>query len=265
MASNEIVQSPGNFLPDTSYGKYIKRSRICPICIHPEHMTINLMRARDRLTYDEIAQNMNVSLDSLDIHFKNHFYISKNSRTLIELKEGENTTEANELIAKIMEGDVDLFSGAVAVLDSKVERLHPIRERIKSLTDHLETSNLDQFETQEFVQLNKLAEEIENSIFKMYQIIDKKLFPFRKEDLANAVIAYKHNILSKIVDYVQIRLIELESIPSYTTTNIELIGELRQILAQDFNKLEEDILKSGGIMQPPVEILNNGGDGTNDS
>ena len=248
MAENEVVPTQ-TIQIDESFGRYLKRSRLCPICTNRDHMGVNMMRARDKLNYDEMMERTGFSLETLEIHFKNHFSISKNNRMLIELREGENSTEASELISKIMEGEIDLFSGAVAVLDSKAERLHPIRERMKRLSDHLETDNLDQFETQEFLQLNKLAEEIENSIFKMYQVVDKKLFPVRREELITAVLNYKLSILTKILDRVHIRLCELENVPRYNSTNVEFVDLIRRALASDFNKIEEEIMKSGGVIQ----------------
>ena len=93
--------------------------------------------------------------------------------------------------------------------------------------------------------LNKLAEDIENSIMKVYQIIDKKLFPANQEDLAKAVLSYKLSILSKFVDNIITVFLEFENDPKYT----ELIQQLRMALSKKISILESAILKSGGVMK----------------
>jgi len=227
-----------------TYGRVLKRSTICTVCNHPQYREINLMRARDHMPLDEISRLMLVSVDALRIHFKNHYMISESNSRIIALRE-DASPEANELVRKIFDKEIDLFSGAQSVLESKAERLNAIRSRMQLLTDRQEIDALDDIETAEFISLNKLAEETENSVLKAYQIIDKKLFPMKKEELSNAILQYKLNILSKMLDQIQIVFLEFESNAQFKP----LIDELRRALASRFNQIEDEILKSGGIMQ----------------
>lgn len=243
---NELIEVPQYIPVDVNnYGKQVKRSTLCSICLREDMNEINLMRARDHLSYDEIiAIKEDVTLEALKIHFKNHFHISANNRRILEIK--ENTSpEANELIHKIFDKELDVFSGIQSVLESKAERLLPIRERMRYLTDKQEIDALDDVEIAELIQLNKLAEDIENSIIKTWQIMDKKLFPIDKKDRENAILQYKLDILKGILDRFQFVFNNYEKIPQYT----ELIQQLRIALAEEINSIEDEILKSGGILQ----------------
>jgi len=227
------------------YGKYTKKSGICPICTHTNHMRMNLMRARDHMALEDISFKVNISVDTIDKHFRNHFIISKSCKKILALKE-EGSDEANDLVSSIMEGEVDLYGGARGVLDAKSQRLNIVKERIKKISDLQETEQAEDFNVQELVQLHKVAEDLENSILKTYQIIDKKLFPVSKSELSNAVLQYKLSTLSKLLDNIQAVFLEFENKPEYSN----LISELRIELSKRFNIMEEAILKSGGIMNP---------------
>jgi len=239
---------------ETSFGKYIKKSRICPICIRHDHMEVNQLRARDHLTYHEIVSAKNVTIDALRLHFKSHFIISKNNQQLLDLKEN-SSEESNEIVQRILEGEVDFFGGAMSVLQSKIQRLKPIQDRISTLSDDQEIDNLDDIEKQEYILLNKLAEGIENSIMNVHQLMDKKLFPSDKEDLAKATLSYKLSVLSKFVDDIVIVLLEFEKNPQYT----ELVRQIRRALSQRVSALETLILKSGGEIKA-IEVGNGGND-----
>lgn len=244
------TQSTDNFtLPDpqrTIFGEYIRKSRACNICRRRDHMEINYMRARDHLTYQQIMQAKGVSPDDQITHFKNHYIISKHNQDIINLK--ENTSqEANDIVTRILEGDLDLFGGAHSVLKSKVQRLNGLNNRRKALEDTREDSgNLTPDEQDEFLLICKLSEEIENSMTKILQIIDKKAFPTGKDDLAKAMLSYKHSVLTKFVDDIAIVLIEFERNPLYTG----LIQQIRLALSQRVSALEAKILSSGGVLKP---------------
>ena len=239
------VTAPAITVENTDYfGKYVKKSRGCFICSGQNHMTINLMRARDHIPLSIISENTDISMDMLNLHFNNHFLISSNIQKILNIKENTNQ-ESRELVRSILEGNIDLFAGAQGVLEAKGQRLHFIQQRIKELSDIQETRILEDIEIQEFFQMNKLAEEVENSILKTWQIIDKKLFPISRDDLSNAILSYKLGVLSKILDDIQIVFIEFEKDPRYT----ELVRTLRSSLSARFNFLEDSILKSGGIIQ----------------
>ncbi len=291
---------PISIVENTDYfGKYIKKSRACLICTRKDHMDINFMRSREHVPLKTISENINISMEMLEIHFNNHFIISPNIQKIINIK--ENTSqESRELVALILEGNVDLFAGAQGVLAAKGQRLHFIQQKIKELSDAQELravvintlrekenqlltkieqtkkdqlseyiqnyeeilrvldneirnigvelsviSDQDYKDIQEFFQMNKLAEEVENSILKTWQIIDKKLFPISREDLSNAILSYKLGVLSKILDDIQIVFVEFEKNSYY----VDLIKNLRTALSERFNFLEDSILKSGGILQ----------------
>jgi len=239
---------------ETSFGHYVKKSRICPICIRHDHMEINQLRARDHLSYHDIVSAKSVTLDALRLHFKSHFIISKNNQQLLELKEN-SSEESNEIVQRILEGEVDFFGGAMSVLQSKVQRLQPINDRIKKLSDEQEIDNLDDIETQEFILLNKLAEGIENSIMKVHEMMDKKLFPSNKEEIAKATLSYKLSVLSKFVDDIVIVLLEFEKNSEYT----DLVHQVRRALSQRVSALETIILKSGGEIKS-IEADSGGND-----
>jgi len=231
------------------FGVIIRRSTLCPICTHPGHMEINLLRARDHESYDRISKLKYVTIDALETHFKNHFQISSPNRKILAIKE-DNSPEAVEIVEKIMEGDFDIFAGAEGVLDNKAKRLLIVTNRIKALSNELEIDNLDPIQTQEFIHQNKLAEDIENSILKTYKLVDKKLFPVRKEELSKAIISFKLNILLKVLNQVQLVLIQFEKEPEYT----DLIRNLRAELSVRFNLLEEEVLKSGGTLHSESHV-----------
>jgi hypothetical protein len=244
------VTSPVAAIENMDYfGKYVKKSRGCFICSGKNHMTINLMRARDHLPLSVISENTDISMDMLNLHFNNHFLISSNIQKILNIKENTNQ-ESRELVRSILEGNIDLFAGAQGVLEAKGQRLHFIQQRIKELSDIQEMRILEDIEIQEFFQMNKLAEEVENSILKTWQIIDKKLFPISRDDLSNAILSYKLGVLSKLLDDIQIVFIEFEKDPRYT----ELVRTLRTALSARFNFLEDSILKSGGIIQAVEKV-----------
>jgi len=231
---------------NSSYGKYAKRSRVCPVCLRHDHMEINRMRACEYKTLGQIAAEKSISPKEIGNHFRNHFVISKNNQDIINLREDTNQ-EANEIITKIFDGDIDLYGGATSVLESKAQRLKPILNRIGQLEDNREAEldGLEDIETQELIMLEKLAEEIENSIMKVYQIIDKKVFPTNKEDIAKAVLSYKHSVLRKFVDNIIIVLMDFEKQPEYR----DLVQQIRVALSQRVSYLEASILKTGGVMK----------------
>lgn len=226
------------------YGRYHRRSKICTICRNSSHMDINLMRARDHMSLDDIHAQTGISREALQTHFKTHFILSKNHRQIIELQES-GSTEANEIVEKILEREIDLFSAAEGVLHTKSKRLNIISSRLDDLSDEMEAGGLEDFETGEFIQLHKLSNEIENDILKTYQIIDKKLFPFKQEELSNAVLNYKIRILKQMLEQIHITLVDFEQQEEHT----EVVQAIRMALANRINRIEDDILKSGGMIQ----------------
>jgi len=228
---------------DPQYGKYIRRSKICSVCNRSNHMEINLLRARQHMTLSDIATQEGFDMKILKLHFDNHFILLPNVQKIIDLK--ENTSrEARDLVAGILDGSVDLYSTGKAVLQSKIQRLYPITQRLKKFADMEEddATPLEEIEIQEKIQLHKLATDIENDILKTEQVLDKKVFGSR-EELSNAMLSYKHDFVSKILDAVKVELMRLENDPADAPT----VNKLKHALAQRFNMIEELIFQSGGL------------------
>ena len=180
---------------ETVLGHYIKKSRICAICLRDDHMTINSMRGSQHLTFQEIEHATHISTETIDLHFRSHFKVSKTAQHVIDLKEN-TSTESNELVRQILEGDIDFFAGAVGVLESKAQRLHGIKDKLNDLSDKMEIDDAEDVEKQEYILLNKLAQDIENSIVNVYKVIYKDIFPAGKDDMLNGVLSFKQSILS---------------------------------------------------------------------
>lgn len=249
--SDALEEVQRTYVGDESFGSYLKNSRLCPICLRHDHMEINRMRGQEYKTILEISNEKGIPMKGLRLHFDNHFQISKNSQDIINVKE-DTSEESKDIITKVLEGDIDLYGGALSVLESKAQRLDPIKARIKKFTDDQENNNMEDIDTQEFILLNKLAEDIENSIMKVYQVIDKKVFPTNKEEIAKAVLSYKLSVLSKFVDSIVVVFLEFEQAPEYKG----LVQQLRTALAQKVSSLETTILRSGGVMKVIEEDTN---------
>lgn len=233
---------------DRQYGHMVRSSAMCNICRNTNIHKIHLARARDFKTYREISEKFGVPYESVKKHFDNHYALSEYSLKAIALK--ENTTpEAKELISKIFDGKTDFLEGSSAVLRSKVSALHSINARIEALTDKNEIDSAEDIDKQEYIALHKLRQNDENDIIKIYALMDKKIFPVRKEELASAVLAYKLEVLQRIFDEVALTIGRLRGLPEYAHCVEALAAEL----ATRFNQLEISILNSGGIIPSAAE------------
>ena len=241
VAASPTSVVPTEVIEETALGQYIKKSRICAICLRDDHMEINSMRGAQHATYKEIETATGISTDTIELHFRNHFIISKTSQQVINLKEN-TSTESNEIVRQILEGDIDFFAGAVGVLESKAQRLHGIKDKLDGLSDKMEINDAEDVEKQEYILLNKLAQDIENSIVNVYKVIYKDIFPAGKDDMLNGVLSFKQSILSKFVDDIIRVLLEFEKLPEYT----DLIKQIRIALSQRITALEATIIESGG-------------------
>lgn len=238
---------PVEEIDSKKYGKQLTLSHLCSICTSKYLNRINLLRGRDHKTLDEICNDIQapgVTVDNLAKHFKNHYILNKSNTDIISLRE-ENSPEAMELVRKVLDCEMDLFSAGQSILEVKNKQTHFLINRIEFLNAHLEEDSADDVDKQEFAALNKVLTEVTNSMTKIYMIMDKKLFPSSKEELSNAVLQYKLNVLSKIIDTIQLCLLELERNTKY----FEVIQEIRKALASKIGNIEDDILKSGGIMK----------------
>jgi hypothetical protein len=230
------------------YGYYAGgKSHLCPICQKSNHMEINLLRARDHLSYDEIARRLKsaaVTPSNLEKHFKNHYIVAERQRKLIALKEDNTSTADLALVNKIFEGEMDIFAATQAIMESKARRHVAVMNRIDFLKAHLEVDTADDIDKQEFIQLNKICCEIEDSMEKVVSLRDKKLFPPSQADLSNAILKWKLSIFSKLIDSLQFTLLKLERDPKYSL----VVSEIRSELAKNLNPIEDEILRSGGII-----------------
>jgi hypothetical protein len=252
--SDVIVASIHTVVPtevDRQYGRLIKRSSLCVVCQRIDHREINLMRARDHNTLGEIELEKQIPKRELRRHFENHFILTESNQEIINLRENTDS-EKREIITKAFEGNLDVIEGASSILKSMAERLSMLRNRMRTLSDGLETETLDNKvldndDRNEFLDLNRECTKIEKEMLKAYEVIDKKLFPPNKEDLYDAVLSYKLDILSKMLDQIWIEFSEFER---KSEAHFMLIQELKEQLAIRFNRLEDEILKSGGILRP---------------
>ena len=243
--------TPVSYREQDTYGYTVRYSNMCTICRHVKLSDINLSRSRDHKTFQEIQKEFGVPYEALRKHFENHYALSEYNQRIIKLQD-DTSPEAKEIISKIFDGNTDLLEGASAILKSKATRLNAIRMRIEEINNALEVSAAEDMDKQEFVLLNRLSQDIEDSMLKAYQIIDKKIFPFKKEELTNAVLSYKLETLSKMLDEVKLVLMQFRERPECSS----FIDELTQELAKRFNRLEDEVLKSGGILKSVQEPQN---------
>ena len=232
---------------DTSdiHGHTLRYSNMCTICRHANLMHINIARARDHKPYLQISKEYGVPTEALRKHFDNHYELSDYNRRIVKLQD-DTSPEAREIISKIFDGNTDLLEGTSSVLKSKATRLNAVKARIEELTTSMEVGAIEDMDKQEIIMLHRLAQDIEDSILKAYQIIDKKVFPFKKEELSNAVLSYKLETLSKMLDEIKLVLMDFKKRPGCS----DIIDDLTNELAKRFNRLEDEVLKSGGIIKP---------------
>jgi hypothetical protein len=242
-----------NLIEDDSelYGRYTRKSRACSICTLSNHMEINMLRAKQHMSLDDISQLKGISLNMLQTHFDSHFILAPSVSKIINLKES-NTQESQAIITSNLEGNLDIYAGASGVLESLGLRLKMIQDRLKELRDYQESRILSQEETIEYNQLHLLCGKVETQIVKTYQTVRDNLYPLNsREGLANAFLSFKIDALEKMINDVQLELLEYEKDPNYT----DLIKQLRYTLSKRFNYIEESILKSGGFIEKPAEKI----------
>ena len=251
--SDELIEASNIIDNDDNelYGKYSRKSRACSICTRDDHMEINMLRAKKHMALKDISQLKGISIDMLQTHFSNHFILAPTVFKLINLKENTNQ-ESQDIITAILEGNFDIYAGTSGVLESEGMQLKMLQDRLKELRDYQETRILTNDETIEYNQIHLLLLKTSNQIVKHYQIIRDNLYPLNSKDgLANAFLSFKIDALEKMINDVQIELLEYEKDPKYT----DLIKQLRYTLSKRFNYLEENILKSGGFLEKPVEKI----------
>lgn len=250
MSDNEIIVENSSLViseqwsdPNELYGYYAKRSSLCDICQSDIHMKINLYRSREYFSLKEICKKFEISPELLKTHFQNHYILSPKSQQIINLKESDSQ-EAKEIISYVFEKNIDLMDGIDAVLKAKVKRLHPITMRIQEIADLQEKEDLTDTEKQEYIMLNRLATETEDGISKLIINREKMMFPFKREEITQALMSFKMEVLKKIIDSFVLKLIKLEKVNTHYK---EVVQELRSALSSAFNQMEEEIIKTSGL------------------
>ena len=133
------------------------------------------------------------------------------------------------------------------MLRSFAKNLKVVQNRIDVLSDELERDLLEEDELAEFQNLQKIALDIGKNMQKSLSIVDKKLFPKDSDDLFNSILHYKLDVLKKFLDSILVVFSEFEhKSPAYSI----MIQEIKESLRVRFNRLEEDVLNSGGSLRP---------------
>lgn len=253
------------------YGYYAQHSKICMICTSTKSNDINLLRATGHLSYKEIATKIGLPVKEVERHFCKHFILKPTVAQAIAVKE-HIKPEAQEIITKILDGEVDLVSAVKGVLKSKAETLLQIKGRIERLEEELEEDSFDVDpetgigfdKSANYTAFNKLVEQAnkyENAILDGYKVIDNKFF--NQDDLVRAITEYKLNYLSKVLDSIVIICRMLESRGGEYK---QVITELKFELAKQFDVLEAEVLSSNlAKTQTLVEHANPDTDSNNDS
>ena len=225
------------------HGRYIRKSLLCPVCNRADHIEINLMRAKDHLSLKEISSATGITVELLEKHFQKHYLLSSQNQKLLALKE-DVSSEAKEIVARLMQGDLDMYGSIAAILKGKAQRLNEIYSIINEYNTKRDMDIISDMEIQEWVALNKLAADLEDSIVKTVQLIDRKIIKVKNIE-KSAVQAYELQILSKMVDCIQLVLKEIEQEGDLER---KVIQKIRHKLAQYFNAMEDKILKSSVIV-----------------
>jgi len=248
-SQNNVIEPESKvFTPEvleslSRHGKYIRKSLLCPVCSRKDHIEINLMRARDHISLAEISRITGITEALLEKHFEKHYLISPQNQKLISLKE-DTSAEAKEIVSKLLSGELDIYGSITAVLKGKAQRLNEIYSILNEYNARRDIDAISDLEIQEWVALNKLASEIEDSILKTAHIVDKK-FTNLKNLEKSAVQEYELGILSKMVDSIQLVLKEIEKEGELEK---QVIQKIRRRLADYFNAMEDRILKSSVIL-----------------
>lgn len=224
-----------------TYGQVLRQSTLCPVCISLRCKEVNLARARDLKSYAEITSEFGFSRDTLESHFRQHYDINTKQKKLLSLKENTDSEDL-AIVGKVFDGEIDAFSALQDILKYKAKRLHGVNQRLNKIEEQFDIGNENVEDKQEYALLHKTANDIENSMQKIYKMLHEYMFPTNREALTNAVLQYKINILSQIVDGIQDVLNDMEKDPEAEI----IIRIIRKRLSIKINKIEGDILKSGG-------------------
>ena len=230
----------------SQYGELLRPSKVCNICNRTDRVAIHAARGRDHKTLKEISEEFRVSRTDLTRHFSNHYLLTSANQEIINIVENTDAT-TNDITTSIFEGTTDLVKSSSALLRSFAKNLKVVQNRIDVLSDELERDLLEEDELAEFQNLQKIALDIGKNMQKSLSIVDKKLFPKDSDDLFNSILHYKLDVLKKFLDSILVVFSEFEHRgPEYA----KMIFEMREVLRSRFNRLEEEVLNSGGSLRP---------------
>src|SRR5690606_5362749 len=101
---------------------------------------------------------------------------------LIRLKENTDSEDL-AIVTKVFDGEIDAFSALQDILKSKAKRLHGVNQRLNKIEEQFDIQNEDLEDKQEYALLHKTANDIENSMQKIYKSMHEMLFPSNREAL----------------------------------------------------------------------------------
>ena len=231
---------------NNQYGELLRPSKVCNICNRADRVAIHAARGRDHKTLKEISEEFGVSKNDLNRHFLNHYILTSANQEIINIVENTDAV-LNDVTTQIFEGATDLVKSSSSLLRSYAKNLQVVQNRINTLSDDLERDMLEPDELIEFQSLQKIALDIGKNMQKSLSIIDKRLYPKDQDDLFNSILHYKLDVLKKFLDSILVVFSEFEhKSPAYSI----MIHEIKESLRVRFNRLEEDVLNSGGSLRP---------------
>jgi len=231
---------------NNQYGELLRPSKVCNVCNREDRVAIHAARGRDHKTLKEISEEFGVSRTDLTRHFANHYLLTSANQEIINIVENTDSV-LNDVTTQIFEGSTDLVKSSSALLRSYAKNLKVVQTRIDVLSAELERDMLELDELTEFQNLQKIALDIGKNMQKSLSIVDKKLFPKDSDDLFNSILHYKLDVLKRFLDTILVVFSEFENrSPSYSV----MIQEMRNVLRLKFNSLEEEVLESGGVLNP---------------
>lgn len=238
-----------------AYGKSVSQSAICPICKSSRMNDINLLRAVHHKTYDEISTEIGVKLSDVRRHFERHYRVNDNVAKVLAIKEHVKP-EVQDMITKIFDQNVDFISGIQSIMKGRAERYLGIKERIDELDRERINNDYDYDpETKTgmdktgnytaYVKLQDIANKLESALAQDYKAMHDIFFSASQEDIQRAIIDYKLKYLQKVLDAIVIvfKMFEAKG-PDYEL----IIHELRLSLAKQFDFLELEVVRAGGVI-----------------
>jgi len=244
----------------SQFGKTLQLSGICPLCKSSKRNDINLLRSYKHMSYKAIAEEIHASEKDVIRHFTNHYIVNADVGRLLSAK--ENTSPAmQEIIANVFNGDNGIIEASSSVISIKCNRLISMLHRLQELNAELETNDMTYDDDghvvfgkdenyKNFIKINDAATKLENSILEAYKIIDNKLFSVNQNELQKAILNFKLDYLQKVLDRF---VVIFNTYMSKGDIYAQVIRELKYDLAQQFNFMELELVRSGAATSMVLE------------